>query len=75
MNFPEQNKDFAIQNMGERGISFCEQCSQYFFLVCCCGLDELRLEVDLHSQYNVLHLCHIDDYDSELSVTGYKINT
>ena len=28
--FPEQNKDFAIQNMGERGVSFCEQCSQYF---------------------------------------------
>ena len=28
--FPEQNKDFAIQNMGERGVSFCEHCSQYF---------------------------------------------
>ena len=28
--FPEQNKDFAIQNMGERGISFYEHCSQYF---------------------------------------------
>ena len=27
---PEQNKDFAIQNMGERGVSFCEHCSQYF---------------------------------------------
>ena len=28
--FPEQNKDFAIQNIGERGVSFCEHCSQYF---------------------------------------------
>ena len=28
--FPEQNNDFAIQNMGERGVSFCEHCSQYF---------------------------------------------
>ena len=28
--FPEQNKDFAIQNMGEWGVSFCEHCSQYF---------------------------------------------
>ena len=28
--FPEQNKDFAIQNMGERGVSFCELCSQFF---------------------------------------------
>ena len=28
--FPEQNKDFAIQNMGEPGVSFCEHCSQYF---------------------------------------------
>ena len=28
--FLEQNKDFAIQNMGERGVSFCEHCSQYF---------------------------------------------
>ena len=30
--FPEQNKDFAIQNMGEQGVSFCERCSQYFQL-------------------------------------------
>ena len=29
-DFPEQNKDFAIQNIGERGVSFCEHCSQYF---------------------------------------------
>ena len=29
----EQNKDFAIQNMGERGVSFCEHCSQYFFFL------------------------------------------
>ena len=28
--FPEQNKDLAIQNMGERAVSFCEHCSQYF---------------------------------------------
>ena len=28
--FPEQNKDFAVQNMGERGVSFCEHCLQYF---------------------------------------------
>ena len=28
--FPEQNKDFTIQNMGEWGVSFCEYCSQYF---------------------------------------------
>ena len=28
--FPEQNKDFAIQNMGERFVSFCEHCSPYF---------------------------------------------
>ena len=27
---PEQNKDFAIQNRGKRGVSFCEHCSQYF---------------------------------------------
>ena len=27
---PQQNKDYAIQNMGERGVSFCEHCSQYF---------------------------------------------
>ena len=32
--FPEQNKDFAIQNMGERGVSFCEHCSQYFMWPC-----------------------------------------
>ena len=30
LGFPEQNKDFAIQNIGERGVSFCEHCSQYF---------------------------------------------
>ena len=30
LDFPEQNKDFAIQNMGERGVLFCEHCSQYF---------------------------------------------
>ena len=29
--FPEQNKDFAIQHMGERGVSFCEHRSQYFW--------------------------------------------
>ena len=28
--FPEQNKDFAIQNMWELGVSFYEHCSQYF---------------------------------------------
>ena len=28
--FPEQNKDFTIQNMGEWGVSFCEHFSQYF---------------------------------------------
>ena len=28
--FPEQNKEFAIQKKGERGVSFCEHCSQYF---------------------------------------------
>ena len=28
--FPEQNKNFAIQNMGERWVSFCEHCLQYF---------------------------------------------
>ena len=28
--FPEQNEDFAKQNMGEWGVSFCEHCLQYF---------------------------------------------
>ena len=29
--FPEQKEDdFATQNMGEWGVSFCEHCLQYF---------------------------------------------
>ena len=28
--FPRAKQDFAIQNMGERGVSFCDHCSQYF---------------------------------------------
>ena len=30
--FPEQNKNFAIQNMGERWVSFFEHCLQYFLV-------------------------------------------
>ena len=52
---PEQNKDFAIQNMGEQGVSFCEHCSQFSSLIGCFSLGTDVLSIINHKNLHELY--------------------